>query len=84
MKLLIASCLLLNMLVLPTMGQTSDFLIPTQRDQGFFTLGLVESNGFLYTSGYDLPMFGQDTSLYPLLQRVIKTPLYSIAFKISI
>lgn len=58
-------------LVWSASGQTSDYIIPTQRDQGLMMLSLLHHDGLLYTSGYDIPMFGQDSLLYPFLWRYL-------------
>lgn len=57
--------------VRPALGQTSDFIIPTDRDQGFVMSSLIEHDGLLFTSGYDVPIFGQDSILYPFLWRYL-------------
>lgn len=55
----------------PAFGQTNDFVVAAQRDQGFVLAALVEKDGLFYVSGYDVPMFGQDSALYPLLWRYL-------------
>ncbi len=69
LRFLLATILVMQ--IWPAKGQTSDFLIPTQRDQGFVLAAMVEKDGLLYVSGYDVPMFGQDTTLYPHLWRYL-------------
>lgn len=55
----------------PSKGQIADIVFPTQRDQGLTFEKLEKFAGNLVTTGFDVPMFGQDSLLYPFIWRGI-------------
>lgn len=67
LRFLLATILVMQ--IWPAKGQIVDIVFPTQRDQGLTFLKLEKHAGNLVTTGFDIPMFGQDSLQYPFIWR---------------